>query len=564
MNPTVQALLRRNFLCFACKAIREHQGTKLGDEPYLQYLADELDQFAENKTHRLIVNLPPGHLKTWLASTCLTAWLLAHDPSLNVIIVTYAEHLSKKIARNIRSIVQSSWFKEVFASRIKKGHAGVTDFGTTAGGGVFVTSFGAGFTGHRADVIIVDDPHDIKDEIEQIESTIESFNTVLLSRLNDRKNGRVLVVAHRVNEHDLSAHLLRKKKWKHVVLSLIATRDQIYPTSSGPWLRRKGELLRPDAFGADDIDELRENSFRPDFEMLHQQDADFQALPAIRSSHFPTISELMPPSAPIVLSVDPGVASGRKSAFSVIQAWRVGADRYYLIDQFREQCEFSDLIETLHRLRKRYKPVAIIIERAANGHALISQLGRKFPKLAKLVIPVDPDGRSKSARLRVHAGTIIEGRIHLPADEPWRDDFVAEFVKFPGGKFTDQIDATTQFLDHAAELAKLKPTPQGGNAILARNSSAQSRKLPFPFGSAHGNSGNGQSPLSGSERGLAAAQRWPTDDRLSDPQMVKTVDAASSAVTGSFGVIATIVAVEFIWTFKIPVSPCSALPSRLS
>src|SRR6516164_3368655 len=101
MNPTVQALLRRNFLCFACKAIREHQGTKLGDEPYLQYLADELDQFAENETHRLIINLPPGHLKTWLASTSLTAWLLAHDPSLNVIIVAHAEHLSKKIARNI-------------------------------------------------------------------------------------------------------------------------------------------------------------------------------------------------------------------------------------------------------------------------------------------------------------------------------------------------------------------------------------------------------------------------------------------------------------------------------
>jgi predicted phage terminase large subunit-like protein len=500
MNPAYGALLRRNFLSFARKAIREHQGTKLGDDQYLQYLADELDQFAENKTHRLIVNLPPGHLKTWLASTCLTAWLLAYDPSLNVIIVTHAEHLSKKIARNIRSIVQSSWFKEVFASRIEKGHAEVTDFGTIAGGGVFVTSFGAGFTGQRADVIIIDDPHDIKDEIEQIESTIESFNTVLLSRLNDRKNGRLLVVAHRVHEHDLSAHLLRKKKWKHVLLPLIATRDQTYQTSCGHWLRRKGELLRPDAFGSDDIDELRENSFRPDFEMLYQQDSDFQAMPAIRASHFPIITEAMPPSTPIVLSVDPGITNRRRSAFSVIQAWRVGVDRYYLIDQFREQCEFSDLIE-----RKRYKPVAIIIERAANGHALISRLKRRFPKLAKLVIPVDPDGRSKSARLRVHAETILAKRIHLPADAPWRDDFVAEFVNFPHGQFSDQVDATTQFLDHADELAKLKPSPQAGSAILARNSSARSRTVPPSHCSAPAISNNTQS-FSGSERGLAAGR----------------------------------------------------------
>jgi hypothetical protein len=219
MNSTVKALLRTNFLSFARKAIRELEGTKLGDEQYLRYLADELDQFAENETHRLIVNLPPGHLKTWLASTCLNAWLLAHDPSLKVIIVTHAEHLSKTIARNVRSILQSAWFKEVFASRIKKGHAEVTDFGTTAGGGVFVTSFRGGFTGRRADVIIVDDPHDISDELEEIESTIKCFNTVLLSRLNNRKNGRMLVVAHRVHEHDLSAHLLQKKKWKHVSIA---------------------------------------------------------------------------------------------------------------------------------------------------------------------------------------------------------------------------------------------------------------------------------------------------------------------------------------------------------
>ena len=68
MNSTVKALLRTNFLSFARKAIRELEGTKLGDEQYLRYLADELDQFAENETHRLIINLPPGHLKTWLGS----------------------------------------------------------------------------------------------------------------------------------------------------------------------------------------------------------------------------------------------------------------------------------------------------------------------------------------------------------------------------------------------------------------------------------------------------------------------------------------------------------------
>jgi predicted phage terminase large subunit-like protein len=355
----------------------------------------------------------------------------------------------------------------VFATRIKRGHAEVTDFGTIAGGGVFVTSFSGRFTGRRADVIVVDDPHDIGDGVDEIEKTVQTFHTVLMSRLNNRMRGRVLIVAHRVYERDLSASLLPQKVWKHVVLPMVGTRDQTYQTTSGKWRRRKGALLRPDAFGPHDLDDLRANCFNPDFDMLYQQDCDAQALPAISAEHFPTIAELPPPSAPVVLSVDAGMTKGHKSAFSVIQAWRVMPDRFYLIDLFREQCDYVTLREVVRRFRRRYRPAAILIERAANGNALISDLR---PKYRDLIMPIEPDGRSKSTRLRVHAETIIAKRIHLPADEPWRDDFVAEFVEFPYGQFTDQVDATTQFLDHAAELAKLEPAAKAGNGVLARNS----------------------------------------------------------------------------------------------
>jgi phage terminase large subunit-like protein len=67
----------------------------------------------------------------------------------------------------------------------------------------------------------------------------------------------------------------------------------------------------------------------------------------------------------------------KRSAFSVIQVWKPASGNYYLLGQFRQQTKFADLRETLRRLRKYYRPVAILIEHTANGPALISDLGAK-------------------------------------------------------------------------------------------------------------------------------------------------------------------------------------------
>jgi predicted phage terminase large subunit-like protein len=273
------------------------------------------------------------------------------------------------------------------------------------------------------------------------------------------------VIAHRVHEHDLSAHLQESDRWKRAVLPLVATTDAVYETTAGVWRRRKGELLRPEHFDANDIEELRQSSFNPDFGMLYQQDADSQALPIITADHFPVFSEWPAFFGPIVLSVDPGVSGRSSSAFSVVQAWLLTSERLFLFDQFREQVDYIALREQIARFRRKYRPQAILVERAANGHALISDLARKFPRL---VCPVDPGGRSKTARFLVHAETILSRRLCLPAGAVWRQAYVREFSVFPKGEFSDQVDATTQLLDHATGLiASLPPASQERGIAVA-------------------------------------------------------------------------------------------------
>lgn len=58
---------------------------------------------------------------------------------------------------------------------------------------------------------------------------------------------------------------------------MVATLNQTFQTALGKWHRRKGEILRPDAFGPDELDELRTNSLSPDFEMLYQQGSEAAA-----------------------------------------------------------------------------------------------------------------------------------------------------------------------------------------------------------------------------------------------------------------------------------------------
>jgi len=235
MNNDIITIAKYDFIAFARIALRELDGTHMSDDRYIELLTSRLMEVADGSTRRLLINLPPRHLKTQLGSVCFAAWILAHNPDTKIMVVTYSQELAHKIARSIRSILQAEWFKKVFVTRVAKGHAQVHNFATSVGGEVYAASIDGSLTGFGADVIIVDDPHNLTDAgfADRLEKTIERFHSIVVQRLNNRRKGRILVIGHRVHEDDLSADLMQSGRWEHLALPIVATKKQTYKTEYG-------------------------------------------------------------------------------------------------------------------------------------------------------------------------------------------------------------------------------------------------------------------------------------------------------------------------------------------
>ncbi len=468
MLPKTAYLILTNLLSFVRMGFSyDHGGRKLGNEPYIDYLCFELDKVARAETKRLVINLPPRHLKTFLAAIYLTAWILAHDPSAKIMVVTNNDTLAEYITYHIRRLLRSPWYKEIFVkTRLAEDRAQVGDFATTQGGEVFATSVGGVLAGRGADVIIVDDPLDLKDasNTKQIDLVNQRFDGPIMSRLDDPRTGRVVIIAHRLNDNDLSAHVLQQGGWRHVVLPLIATRRKTYDLGYATWHRKPGELLRPGSHTAKQLKQLKATTINPDFETFYQQTVGGGAQIRIRREHFKLVSMRDYRALPVVVSVDPGQSDRASASYSVIQAWvQIEGNNHLLLDQWREQCGSEELQSTFWRFVRRYRPAACLIEDTANGSALIDKIRRK--KWLK-VIPVIPDGRSKTARLVAHIDTIKTGHIQLPGLATWREAYIAEFLEFPRGRNDDQVDATTQYLDYMSARPCLALPPKRGICAL--------------------------------------------------------------------------------------------------
>jgi predicted phage terminase large subunit-like protein len=149
----------------------------------------------------------------------------------------------------------------------------------------------------------------------------------------------------------------------------------------------------------------------------------------------------------IVQSWDTANKANELADYSVCTTWGVKDKCFYLLDVFRRRLNYPDVKRSVKELALRYNSNVILIEDKASGTQLIQDL--KDEGMFGVTAYEPPVGTDKIMRLHAQTAIFENGHVFLPQQAPWLADYVAELTGFPGSKYDDQVDSTTQALANA-------------------------------------------------------------------------------------------------------------------
>ena len=464
-DDAISALLRLDFAFFVRMVFSELGG----DSDYvhnwhIDAIIHQLDRVRSGDNRRLMVTIPPRHLKSRIISIAWVAWMLGHNPALMFLCVSYGQDLAEDHARDCLRIMDSRWYRRAFPG-LGLVRRAVDDFRTNAGGGRKSTSVDGVTTGFGADIIIVDDPLKTQDALSaKARDNVNCwFDETLSQRLNSQATGVVIVVMQRLHEADLVGMLQKQGEFEELCLPAIATKDEDIPLTSGRvYRRRMGCALHPERQSFAQL--KRRMTISP-----YVFAAQFQQNPipeigniieAAWLNHY-DLGSLDLSYGEIVMSLDTASKDNPFNDYSAIVVARVLGKSVYIIDVFRGRLKFPDLKAKTIELARFHGAHVLLIEDAASGQQLIQTLWAEEPLGVPSPIARHPKG-DKTSRVFSAAGMIQAGRLSVPEQAHWVGDYTSELLGFPGAAHDDQVDATTQLLLWVQEKDMYRSPPNAG------------------------------------------------------------------------------------------------------
>jgi predicted phage terminase large subunit-like protein len=443
-----QELARRHLLDFA-----RYVYPGFEDPPHIRLLADRLERVERGEIRRLMVNLPVRHGKSVLCSQIFPAWFIGRNPRRSVISSSHSEDLAVRNNRIAKQLVEDDRWP--FETRLASDSSSAQRWNTREGGGCYAIGVGGGITGRGADALLIDDAlHDGQSQNE-MDKAFAWYSEVAFPRLEPR--GSVIVVGARFADLDLCGQIAESpdgSNWQVVNIPAIAGEGDVLG-------REIGEALWPSRMNLEEIEMRRVAMSSRAFEAQFQQDPTpaggkfyklewlserYETLPAtlrvtettgelVRRTMF---GEAAKPRGLIVMqAIDSAWKTGPSSDFSVIASIATDLVDFYIVDIWRQRVQYPDLRRAAVERYELFHPRMVCVEEAASGFAVVQELKASTPIPVVGIKPVE----SKEARAEAVLPLWESGRVKIRANASWTDELIAEFLRFPGGRHDDQVDA---------------------------------------------------------------------------------------------------------------------------
>lgn len=424
---------------------------------HIDAICDHLEAVTNGQINRLLINVPPGTMKSLITGVFWPAWEWGPKgrPALRIIGSSYSEDYATRDNRRMRDLVTSDWYQALWGDTVKLTRSGERSFANTRTGFRQGVPFSR-LTGGRGDRLIIDDPHSVdgaESEADRL-STVRTFRESVPTRLNDPERSAIIVIMQRLHEGDVSGTILSLGLgYEHLMLPMEYEPERQCRTSIGFVDPRKedGELLFPERFPRHVVE--RDKIPLGSYAVAGQ----FQQRPAPRSGGMFQRGDFE-----IVDAVPAGAKRCRAWDFAASKPkpgkqpdWTVGlkmayADGiFYVEDIRRDRWSPSDVEKNLKNAATQDGLAVSIRMPQDPGAAGKADAATKVKLLAGYSVKVQPVSGDKATRATPASAQAEAGNVKL-IRAPWNEPFLDELCSFPNGQHDDQVDA---FADALNELA---------------------------------------------------------------------------------------------------------------
>lgn len=424
--------------------------TKYHASRHHRVMADVMMQIERGEKRKVILNLPPRHGKSELCTKRMAAWFHGRNPDKDVIIATYNEKFAADFSKDVREILKSQRFRQVFPD-YRLIQSSDERLKNAEGGEMFFLGRRSATTGRGGDLILVDDPTKDDKEIKFTafrEDCWQWFTQTLLTRRHTDR-AAICVTQTRWHEDDIVGRITDSSNpaWSQefsegfevIDLPAIALEDDVIG-------REPGEALWPARFGRQYLDEMRAAN-PTSFAALYQCDPTPEdGVYYSKDEIFEYDIDELPKNLRMYVASDHAVGTAQHNDATCMIPFGLDEEgcAWVMPHIAWKRMDAKAAVEEMLQIIEKHKPVYWYAEKGHISKAIGPFLRARMRETG-VFVPIledhpvaDKEQRAVSARARC-----AQGRIRFPRFAPWWPNAKAELLKFPNGRFDDFVDTVS-------------------------------------------------------------------------------------------------------------------------